>query len=81
MNETKLDSHGAVAGQVDCRVRPLALTLACLLFAGCAAEVPGWIVTAAIEACAQRGGLDRLTTAFNHGAICRDGYWTVLRRP
>jgi hypothetical protein len=23
MNTTKLESHGAVAGQVDCRVRPL----------------------------------------------------------
>lgn len=33
MNTTKHDSHGAVAGQVDCRVRPLALLLACLLAA------------------------------------------------
>lgn len=79
MNTTNLDSHGAVAGQVERGVRPLALLLACLLFAGCSSEVPGWTVTAAIETCAQRGGIDRLTTTFGNGVTCRDGYWTVLK--
>ena len=79
MNTTKLANHGAVAGQVERVVRPLALTLACLLFAGCSAEVPGWTVTAAIAVCAERGGIDRLTTTFANGVMCRDGYWTGIK--
>ncbi|CAB4159819.1 hypothetical protein UFOVP726_47 [uncultured Caudovirales phage] len=35
MEADKVESHSAVAGQVERSVRPLALLLACLLFAGC----------------------------------------------
>jgi len=50
MNTTKHDRPGAVAGQVDCRVRPHAELVKRLRNAGCDGTVPCWDATEAAAA-------------------------------
>lgn len=46
---------------------------------GCSASTEGWRVTAAIEICAQRGGIDHLTNFLGTAVVCRDGFFSEIK--
>ena len=46
---------------------------------GCSGSTEGWKVTVALEICAQRGGIDHLSTFLGTAVVCRDGFFAETK--